>query len=282
MDDVPAWLDQLPLELGAQRLLLGRLLAWCKQDPDVRWLTIGCSLERGNADRLSDLDLAIAVKEEHFEEALGRVREALGSLGDLVESFDYLMPLNFPLRRFFAQYSDRTQVDLTVGCAPAASIPRTVVLYDPEGAVRVVGDEVLDPRADEVRLWACLGWEALVNVGKYLRRSSFWEARSQLEEARSSLFRLWALAEKVPQARYGVTALVDAGAPMPPGIDRSLPRTDLSELLASARYLAETLAELQRRLGRNESYQLPDAFADFVVADFANVSADALGAARKL
>jgi hypothetical protein len=177
--DGAAWLDQLPQELDAQRHLLSRFLFWCSQDPDVRWLTIGCSLERGNADRLSDLDAAIGVKEEHFQEALGRVRQVLDHLGDLVESFDYLMPLTFPLHRFFAQYSDRTQIDLTVGFAPVGNFPRTVVLYDPEGAAHVVGEEVLDPKPEEVRLWACQGWEALINVGKYLRRSSFWEALSR-------------------------------------------------------------------------------------------------------
>jgi hypothetical protein len=281
MDDVAAWLDQLPLELGAQRRLLGRLLAWCRQDDDVRWLTIGCSFERGNADRLSDVDVAMGVKEEHFEEALGRVRHVMGTVGDLVESFDYLIPHSSPLRRFFAQYSDRTQIDLTLGFDPLVHIPRSVVLYDPEHAVHVVGDEVLAPKPDEVRLWACQGWEALVNVGKYLRRSSFWEALGQLDEARANLFRLWALAEKVPQACYGVTAIIDGGATMPPGIDESLPGAGLTGLLGAARYLAEELTELQRRLGRNESYQLPDAFADFVVADLANVPADTLSAAEQ-
>jgi hypothetical protein len=40
------------------------------------------------------------------------------------------------------------------------------VLYDPEGAVHVVGDEVSEPKPEEVRVWACPGWEALVNAGK--------------------------------------------------------------------------------------------------------------------
>ena len=55
------------------------------------------------------------------------VRRALGDFGDLVESYDYLMPLSFPLRRFFAQYRDRTQIDLTVGFAPVVNLPRNVV-----------------------------------------------------------------------------------------------------------------------------------------------------------
>ncbi|MGH9106080.1 MAG: hypothetical protein ACRDZX_09620 [Acidimicrobiales bacterium] len=269
MDDVAAWLGQLPNELRAQRRLLQRLLDWCERDDDVRWLTVGCSLERGNADRLSDLDVAIGLREEHFEEALGRVRRALPDLGDLVESYDYLMPLSFPLRRFFGQYRDRTQVDLTIGFAPAVNMPRVVVLYDPEGAVHVVGDEALDPKAEEVRAWACQAWEALANVGKYVRRSSYWEALDQLHEARTNLFRLWALAEQVPQARYGVTALIDSGARMPPGIDQSVPGTSLGETLTVARYLAEMLTNVQQRLSSHEGYELPDDLAAFVAADLA-------------
>ena len=95
MEDAAAWLDRPPNELGPQRQLLQRLLGWCERDEEVRWLTVGCSLERGNGDRLLDLDVAMGVKEEHFVEALGRS----AGLGDLVESYDYLMPLSFPLRR---------------------------------------------------------------------------------------------------------------------------------------------------------------------------------------
>ncbi len=273
MDDAAGWLDQLPLELRAQQRLLWRLIDWCEREDDVRWLTVGCSLERGNADWMSDLDVAIGVREEHFEEALARIREALGGFGDLVESYDYLLPLRFPLRRFFAQYADRTQVDLTVGFSPVVNMPRSVVLYDPEGAVHIVGDEALDPKADEVRAWACQAWEALANVGKYVRRSSYWEALDQLHEARGNLFRLWALAERVPQARYGVTALIDSGARMPPGIDNSLPGTNVTEVLAAAHYLAAALSDVQRVLSHHERNELPDDLAVFVTADLAQAEA---------
>ena len=86
MEHTTTWLGQLPHELAAQRRLLQRLLDWCERDQDVRSLTVGCSMERGNADRLSDLDVAIGVKEEHFVQALARVRQALGQLGELVEA----------------------------------------------------------------------------------------------------------------------------------------------------------------------------------------------------
>jgi hypothetical protein len=195
-----------------------------------------------------------------------------------VESYDYLMPLGSPLRRFFAQYRDRTQVDLTVGFALVVNLPRVVVLYDPEGAVHIAGDEVLEAKPDEVRVWACQGWEALANIGKYVRRSSYWEAVDQLHEARANLFRLWALAERVPQARYGVTALVDAGAGMPPAIEKSIPGTSLGDVLTAARYLAETLIGLQHLLSSNEPYELPDHFGAFVAADLARADGRASSA----
>ena len=234
MDGPSDWINNLPAELAAHRRLLEGLLAWCKEDKDTRWLTVGCSLERGNADYLSDLDVAIAVNETHYEDTLARVRLLMENLGDLVESFDYAPQFWVPLRHVFAQYSDRTQVDLTVTWAPTSAIPRVVVLYDPEGAVSLVGDQVLEPEPDEVRVWACQAWVALANVGKYLRRSSPWEALRELDDARTNLFRLWALAESVPQARYGVTAIVDTvGAKMPPGIDKSLAGADVGPVLGS-------------------------------------------------
>ena len=207
-------------------------------------------------------------------EALGRVRRALRDFGALVELYDYLLPLSFPLRRLFAQYQDRTQVDLTVGFAPIVNLPRNVVLYDPEGAVRIVGNEALDPRAEEVRVWACQAWEALANVGKYVRRSSYWEAHGQLDEARANMFRLWALAEHVPQARYGLTALVDAGARMPPGIDKSIAGASVGDLLSAARYLADVLIRLQHRLSSNEGFELPVGLGAFVAADLAHAQSD--------
>ena len=235
----------------------------------MRSLTVGCSMERGNADRLSDLDVAIGVRDQHFVEALARVRQALRHLGELVEAYDYPMPLSFPLRRFFAQYQDRTQVDLTVGFAPVVNLPRVVVLYDPEGAVRVPGDEALDAKPEEVRVWACQAWESLTNVGKYVRRSSYWEAIDQLLEARANLFRLGVLVERVPEARFGITALIDAGSGLPPGIEKSGPGTSVGEVLNAACYIAEMIIGLQHLLGSDGRYELPDELGAWVAADLA-------------
>ena len=94
------------------------------------------------------------------------------------------------MQRFFAQYRDRTQVDLSVGFAPIVNLPRTVVLYDREGAVHIVGDDAIDPEADEARVCACPAWEALANVGKSVRRPSYWETLDQLMKLPSIGFTL--------------------------------------------------------------------------------------------
>jgi hypothetical protein len=72
--------------------------------------------------------------------------------------------------------------------------------------VHIVGDEALRPTADEVRVWACQAWEALTNVGKYVRRSSYWEALDQLHEARTSLSRLGAGRARAPGPLWAIGA----------------------------------------------------------------------------
>jgi hypothetical protein len=66
------WIEQLPADLAGQREILRRLLAWCEADDRVRWLVIGCSLARGAGDRLSDLDMALGIRDEGFGAALRR------------------------------------------------------------------------------------------------------------------------------------------------------------------------------------------------------------------
>lgn len=267
------WLSKLPDHLDPQRRVLDQLLTWCEQDPDVRYLTVGCSLERGNTDALSDLDVLIGVRLESVEEILERLRAALRTFGELIESFDHdWTPLpNITMRHFFAQYADRTQIDGGVSWSlwdGKNYVPGVIVLYDPEECVTVVGEEQLDPKPDEVRLWACDAWVCLANVGKYVRRSSFWEAERELASARTNLFRLWALAEAVPQARYGVAAIFDSEAKsLPPGIEKSLPGTSPPDVLAAARYISHQLIAVQERLQKESGFAMPMSFGDFVRRD---------------
>src|SRR5689334_7660075 len=81
------WIDDLPPELAGQQALLRGLLALCDADDRIRWLVIGCSLARRAGDRLSDLDMAMGIRDEDFDAARppprrGRPR-ARGASGEL-------------------------------------------------------------------------------------------------------------------------------------------------------------------------------------------------------
>ena len=76
------WIDDLPPELAGQRALLRGLLALCDADDRISWLVIGCSLARGAGDRLSDLDMAMGIRDEDFEAARPDLRRAVDGLGE--------------------------------------------------------------------------------------------------------------------------------------------------------------------------------------------------------
>jgi hypothetical protein len=133
------WIGQLPAELAGQRAILDGLLELCEDGESIRWLVIGCSLARGAADRLSDLDVAMGVRDEVFHPVTAQVRRAVGRLGDLVDSYHHRLPgVPGTHERIFAQYADRCQLDLVVfpasvpgGAVPGAGMPDTVADLDP-------------------------------------------------------------------------------------------------------------------------------------------------------
>ncbi|MFY9867110.1 MAG: hypothetical protein WAK58_25175, partial [Trebonia sp.] len=85
-----AWLAALPEELTAQRRVLTGLVDRCEAWPLASSLLVGCSLGRGAADELSDIDAALGVDAPRGEAGAGRVTtmeamvvEALPELGAL-------------------------------------------------------------------------------------------------------------------------------------------------------------------------------------------------------
>jgi len=277
--DGARWIEELPAGLAAQRDLLRGLLAFSRADPDVTWLVVGCSLARGAGDWLSDIDAAVGVVDEQLPAAFPRVRSAVDGLGELVESFHHQLPgLALTHERVFAQYADRSQLDLVVYPATvfAGSIPNVVVLYDPEDllAVPVAPDAgVPDAGApvavppEQVREWAFLGWCAPADLGKYVRRGSRWEALERLHEARAQLWQLWAAVRGVPQPQYGLTSVLDYAAGLPEGIEETVPGLDVGSLLAAGLRVAELLGEVGGQLGEEQRAALPSAMGSFVLSD---------------
>jgi hypothetical protein len=267
----------MPAGLAAQQDLLRGLLAFSQADPDVKWLVMGCSLARGAGDRLSDIDAAVGVLDEQLPGAFPRVRSAVDGLGELVESFQHQLPgLALTHERVFAQYANRSQLDLVVYPATvfAGSIPDVVVLYDPEDLLAVPSAAVPSAAvpapvpSEQIREWAFLGWCALADLGKYVRRGSAWEALERLHEARAQLWQLWAVVCGVPQPQYGLTSVLDwPPAALPAGIEETVSGLDLGRLLAAGLRVAELLGEVGGQLGEEQRKALPSAMERFVIAD---------------
>jgi len=85
-------------------------------------LLVGCSLGRGAADALSDVDAALGVDAppgeagaERVETVAAMVVAALPELGPLVDVLRHPTgPADQYVRRIFAQFADGTQLDLAV------------------------------------------------------------------------------------------------------------------------------------------------------------------------
>jgi hypothetical protein len=274
--DGARWIEELPAGLAAQQGLLRGLRAFSQADPDVRWLAVGCSLARDAGDWLSDIDAAVGVdsgvEEERFAEVFPRVRSAVDGLGELVESYHHKLPgLTLTHERIFAQYADRSQLDLVVypSTVFAGSIPNVVVLYDPDSVLAVPVREDSSPvSASQVREWAFQGWCALADLGKYIRRGSAWEALERLHEARAQVWQLWAAVRGVPQPQYGLTSVLDYSASrLPPGIEETVSDLDLGRLVAAGLRVAELLGLVGGQLGEEQRAALPLAMGRFITDD---------------
>jgi hypothetical protein len=277
-----AWIDDLPSEMAGQKAIMRRLLEACEADDRVRWLAVGCSVGRGAGDPLSDLDMALGVRDDDFEAAITDIRAVADGLADLVESYHHLLPeVKGPHERIFAQYADRCQLDLVVFPASVdiGGGPSIVVLYDRDDAI-TVKTERPPVTPEQAREWAFRAWCCLADVGKYLRRGSAWEALAQLHEARDCWWRLWALAHDVRDARYGIVSILDfAPGIVPADAAGTVPRLDLGQLTSAAQKLAELLGGIGADLSPGFRAVLPDAMADYIAADLKSLTADS--AAKK-
>ena len=275
--DGQEWIAGLPDELDGQRKIMLSLLRWTEADERAGMLCVACSVGRGNADRLSDLDmgLAIDVTDAEFDAAVTDVHLAVDQAGDLIESYRHKLPgVSFTHERIFAQYADRCQVDLVV--IPLSQdygpVKDEVVLYD-SGGHRTARFQPKPVTPVQVREWAFNGWACLADVGKYLRRGSAWEALERLHQARNEYWRLLATASGVANPQFGVTSLLDfAPSQVPADLAATVSALDLGGLLAAALALAARLGEIGDLLAPGQRAALPMAMAGYITEDLAAIT----------
>src|ERR1700733_12361056 len=288
-----AWLAALPEELAAQRRVLTGLVDRCEAWPLAKSLLVGCSLGRGAADELSDIDAALGVDAPRGEAGAGRVTtmeamvvEALPELGALVDVLRHPTgPASQHVRRIFAQFADGTQLDLAVVADAeiearrrAGGAPDFVSLYQAPASAEpdprmpadgnASGGEAPDAYAvtgEQVREWAFLGWIALIDADKYLRRGSLWEADSRLHEARHRIWALWAAGHGALYPWHGLSQVLDHDpGNLPPGIESTVAGLAADDLRRAARASAEVLVTASEAAARRHPAELPTAMAAYV------------------
>ncbi|HEX4830483.1 MAG TPA: hypothetical protein VH478_05255 [Trebonia sp.] len=290
-----AWLAALPAELGRQRRALAELARWCEGWPLALALAVGCSLGRGAADALSDIDGALGLDAPPGEAGAAtvgmmeaRVAAALPELGPVVDVLRHQVERpGQHIRRVFAQFADGTQLDLAILALAGiearhagGGAPDFVWLYRADGVAGdglAAGGPVADDArvayavtGEQVREWAFLGWCALIDADKYLRRGSAWEAHARLEEARNHVWALWAAARGAMYPWHGLSQVLDQDpADLPPGIEATVAGLDLAALRAAARACASVLTLVSRAAAARHPASLPGAMGAYVTAALA-------------
>lgn len=205
---------------------------------------MGCSLAAGRGDELSDVDAAVGYEEGVGSAALeGDGLELVRAAGPTLDVLVHRLP-GWPedTLRLAVEYRAGVQLDLVL-------MPAAARLGVPDGSVAVVDkDGILatpwrpsvagPPEPGQAREWVLLGWWALSDTAKHLRRGSLHEAAERLHEARAQALRLFAVAEGVPYPAFGLVSLLD----FPPF---ELPST-LSETYPVPRTTADVLLPARR------------------------------------
>jgi len=291
-----AWLAALPDELAAQRRVMAGLADRCEAWPLVTSLQVGCSLGRGAADALSDIDAALGVNTASGAAGAWQVGAveamvvaALPGLGGLVDVLRHRTgPADQWVRRIFAQFADGTQLDLAVVAEAqvearrrGGGAPDFILLYqasalpgsgEPDARMPAAGSAPRgEPPAayavtgEQVREWAFLGWCALIDIDKYLRRDSLWEAHSRLHEARCHIWALWAAAHGALYPWHGLSQVLDHDpGNLPPGIESTVAGLDAADLRRAARASTGILAAVSASAARRHPADLPTAMATYV------------------
>lgn len=252
-----AWIAALPPALDRQRTAIAWLARWSEAVAEVTSLSVGCSIGRGAADELSDVDAAIGVNTDAGSAGMADVDlvecSLVAALPDAGEVVDVLRggtsTTEFVIRRVFVQFVDRLQLDLAVIAEPevrsglAAPDFTTVYRSDLRREPRTAQRPATEVTSDQVREWAFLGWRALLDADKYLQRGSLWEAHHKVNQARDSIWRLWAVAHGAAYAEHGLWPVLDSTPDLlPPNIEATVAGLESGELRDAVTASADVLA----------------------------------------
>ncbi|TWP39068.1 hypothetical protein [Leekyejoonella antrihumi] len=271
-----AWLSTLGPEMGRHREAIAAFAQLCADNRAVSSFSVGCSIGRGAGDALSDIDAAVGVSTVRGTAGAADVQdveawllEALPALGEVVDVLRTGSDNNdFVIRQVFVQFSDRLQLDLAViaegEVRRGEAAPDFVPVFWREGAPNsTAGRSAHEVSPEQIREWAFLGWRALLDADKYLRRGSVWEAHQRVQDARDRIWMLWAAARGAAYPWHGLSqALDDSPDLLPPNIETTVAGLDAEDLRRAVVAAAQVLADSSAAAGTAWNAKLPSALAD--------------------
>lgn len=257
-----AWLDTLDSSVSRQKQLLQALLSWVESDERCRYLLVGCSLGRGVGDELSDIDARIGIVEQDWPYSIGYIMKEVRQLGMVVDQQDQPYPDSEGRlqHHIITVYEDNLQLSLVV--TPASWVKRlrydAVVLYDPEDLLPDSIDHTIGVATPvQAREWAFLAWLNLTDAAKYLKRGSLWEALERLHKARTHTWQLWAVAQKLDFALYGVTQVLDDQVDLPKGLQKTVTSLNSGAIHEACVTLIDILDDVMVQASRAIPFELP-------------------------
>ena len=272
-----AWLSSLGEPMHRHRTVISALLAFCESNPAVSSLSVGCSIGRGAGDELSDIDAAIGVSTppgragaRPIHEVEEQLVDALPNQGNLVDALrSGSEDADFTIRKVFAQFDDRLQLDLAiiaeVDVRRGVAAPDFVPLYWQGQSPDVTrGPSAYEVPAEQVREWAFVGWRALLDADKYLRRGSVWEAHQRLHQAREQTWMLWAAARGASYPWHGLSQVLDDSPDqLPAGISATVAGLDAIELRRAVRAAVGVLSRCCSEVEQTHHTHMPTGMAHY-------------------
>ena len=251
-----SWLDDLPDYLSRHARIMRALVVAAADDARLRAVQVQGSVGRGDADRLSDLDLGVVVAESAWPAITDKIPTLIRRLGPVVDDhFEFLPgPDASEVFRAWVQFEDGIQLDMAV--LPA----RRLLGSGPDGRPLFDRDEILLVSDHPMRLtypqtvskWDFLCWHDLAQSVKNIDRNRLAAAIEFLGSARLATISCWGAAHGVDYA--GLANVVAAGlgvtCPWPDGLEKTYPTPDRASVLAAAVALSELQGRTEILLGQ--------------------------------
>ena len=251
MTDASDPVGRLHARLPRHAAVLDSLRQIVEANDQLRWLELGCSLGAGGGDEDSDLDVGIGYAGSMTSEQLADFGESVAvAVGPTIGMLAHRMD-GWPSEtcRLAVEYAIGVQLDLVF--LPAewreGRPDRTVVVVDKDGRLQTdwVPPSRQPPEPGLAREWMFLGWWAISNVAKYVKRRSLFEAAEALAEARKHALQLFAASRQVPYPAFGLVSLLDFAPFDLPGdlaSTYSAP-SDLSSVISAANACVDLLEQ---------------------------------------